>query len=78
VDFGTFDIGGEFDSGDYGEGRAARGVHRRVERGGRIVIGNGNDVQPAFNRELDKLRGREFAIRRVGVRVEIDAAGGAV
>jgi len=74
VDFGFFDIRGEFHAGDDGEGRAARSLDRRVERRSGVVIGNSNDVQPAFNRELDELDRREFAVGRVRVRVQIDAA----
>jgi len=78
VDFGFFNVRGEFDGGDDGKGRAARGLDRRIDRRSRVMIGNGNDIQPAFNRELDELRRREFAVGRVRVRVQIDTARRAV
>jgi hypothetical protein len=78
VDFVVRHIGREFDAGDDFEVRAAGGVDRRVDARGRIVIGDRERVQPAFNRERDELRGREFAVGRVRVRVQIDAARRAV
>ena len=78
VNFSTLHIGREFDRGDYSKDRAARCLDGRVERGRRIVVGNGNNVQPAFDGQLDELRGREFAVGRVGVRVQVNAARGAV
>jgi hypothetical protein len=76
--FGGLHVCGKLDPGNDRQRRAVRGGERGGESVRRVVVGNGNDVQPAFERELDELGGRQFAVGRVGMGVQIDAARHAV
>ena len=52
------------------------GSCRLLEPIGRVVVGDGDDLQAALGCELHERRGRERPVGAVRVRVEIDPAHG--
>src|SRR4029077_11593995 len=75
VHFALLDVGTQLDPGPHLESSTGRVNHRRDNAVGRVVIGDGQQSQPFFKREINQSGRGEPAIGGGGVRVEVNPAG---
>jgi hypothetical protein len=72
VDLELVDVRVDFDARDEFRVNAARLGERLLDPGRRVVVGEREDPDAVLARRDDKPRGREQAVRRGAVGVEID------